>query len=120
VLRGRPALVNELVEAADDKQLSRVIGRYARLDLLCLDEVGYVRLDPRGAELLFQIVTAREERASIACASNAPFSEWGTTFTHPRLAAAVVDRLTFNAHVIQTGTDSYRLRTTRASQKKTS
>src|SRR6476469_4349586 len=106
-------LVNELAEAADDKQLSRVIGRYARLDLLCLDEIGYLSLDPRGAELLFQIITAREERASIACASNAPFSEWGNTFTDPRLAAAVVDRLTFNAHIIQTGTDSYRLNTTR-------
>jgi DNA replication protein DnaC len=110
------ALVNELVEAADDKELSRVVGRYARLDLLCLDELGYVRLDPRGAELLFQIITAREERASIACASNAPFSEWGATFTDPRLAAAVVDRLTFNAHIIQTGTSSYRLRTSRANR----
>jgi DNA replication protein DnaC len=110
------ALVNELVEAADDRQLSRVVGRYARLDLLCLDEVGYVHLDPRGAELLFQIITAREERASIACASNAPFSEWGATFTDPRLAAAVVDRLTFRAHIIETGTDSYRLRATRAAR----
>jgi DNA replication protein DnaC len=113
------ALVNELVEAADDKQLSRVVGRYARLDLLCLDEIGYVRLDPRGAELLFQIITAREERASIACASNAPFSEWGATFTDPRLAAAVVDRLTFNAHIIQTGTKSYRLNTTRQTRSRT-
>lgn len=111
------ALVNELVEAADDKQLSRVVARYARLDLLCLDEVGYVGLDPRGAELLFQIITAREERASIACASNAPFSEWGNTFTDPRLAAAVVDRLTFNAHIIQTGTTSYRLTSTTATRK---
>ena len=106
-------LVNELAEAADDKQLSRVLGRYARLDLLCLDEVGYLTLDPRGAELLFQVITAREERAPIACASNAPFSEWGNTFTDPRLAAAVVDRLTFNAHIIQTGTNSYRLTSTR-------
>ena len=106
-------LVNELAEAADDKQLSRVLGRYARLDLLCLDEIGYLTLDPRGAELLFQVITAREERASIACASNAPFSEWGNTFTDPRLAAAVVDRLTFNAHIIQTGTSSYRLTSTR-------
>ena len=113
------ALANELVEAADDKQLSRVVARYARLDLLCLDEVGYVHLDPRGAELLFQIITAREERASIACASNAPFSEWGATFTDPRLASAVVDRLTFRAHIIQTGTDSYRLRATRAAKKGT-
>lgn len=110
------ALVNELVEAADDKQLSRVVGRYARLDLLCLDEVGYVHLDPRGAELLFQIITAREEKNSIACASNAPFSEWGQTFTDPRLAAAVVDRLTFHAHIIQTGTESYRLRSSRTTK----
>ena len=106
------ALVNELIEAADDKELSRVVNRYAGLDLLCLDELGYVQLDPRGAELLFQIITAREERASIACASNAPFSEWGATFTDPRLAAAVVDRLTFNAHIIQTGSTSYRLTST--------
>jgi len=77
------ALVNELVEAADAKQLSRVVGRYARLDLLLLDELGYVHLDPLGAELLFQIITEREEKASIACASNAPFSEWNKTFNRP-------------------------------------
>ncbi len=50
----------------------------------------------------------------MAVASNAPFSEWGTTFTDPRLAAAVVDRLTFKAHIIETGSDSYPLRATRA------
>jgi DNA replication protein DnaC len=111
------SLVNELVEAADEKQLSRVVGRYSRLGLLLVDEVGYLRLDPRGAELLFQVITAREERASIGVASNAPFSEWGATFTDPRLAAAVVDRLTFNAHIINTGTESYRLA---ASRKKAS
>lgn len=107
------ALVNELVEAADERRLSRVVGHYARLDLLCLDEFGYVHLDPRGAELLFQVITAREERASIAVASNASFSEWGSFFTDARLAAAVVDRLTFRAHIIETGTESYRLRLTR-------
>ena len=85
-------LVNELAEAADERTLSRVVARYGRLDLLCLDEFGYVHLDPRGAELLFQILTEREERASVAVASNAPFSEWGRTFTDARLAAAVVDR----------------------------
>lgn len=111
------ALVNELIEAADDHQLSRLLARYARLDLLCLDEVGYVSLDTRGGELLFQIITEREERASIACASNAPFSEWGATFTDPRLAAAVVDRLTFNAHIINTGTQSYRLQSTQERMK---
>jgi len=107
-------LVNELAEAADEHALSRVVGRYGRLELLCVDELGYVSLDPRGAELLFQVITEREERASIICASNHSFSEWGATFKDPRLAAAVVDRMTFKALIIETGTDSYRLRASRA------
>jgi IstB-like ATP binding protein len=69
-------LVNELVQAADERDLSRVVARYGRLDLLCLDELGYVQIDPRGAELHFQIITEREERASMAIATNLPFSEW--------------------------------------------
>ena len=114
-------LVNELVEAADERQLSRVVGRHARLDLLLLDELGYVQIDPRGAELLFQIITEREERASIALGSNLPFSEWGTVVADPRLVAAIVDRVTFNAHILETGTQSYRLRTSRTARaKKTS
>lgn len=112
------ALVNELVEAADDRQLSRVVGRYARLDLLLLDELGYVQIDARGAELLFQIITAREERASIAIGTNLPFSEWGTIFGDPRLVAAIVDRVTFNAHILETGTSSYRLRTSKSTRRK--
>jgi DNA replication protein DnaC len=106
-------LVNELVEAADERQLSRVVGRYGRLDLLCLDELGYVQIDPRGAELLFQIITEREERASVAIATNLPFSAWGSVFPDPRLVAAIVDRVTFNATILETGTQSYRLRTTK-------
>jgi len=107
------ALVNELVEAADDKSLSRTIARYGRVDLLCLDELGYLELDRRGAELLFQVFTEREERASIAVASNAAFSEWARTFTDPRLCAAIVDRITFQANIIETGTESFRLKTTK-------
>jgi len=107
-------LVNELAEAADDRVLSKVVARYGRYDLLLVDELGYVSVDPRGAELLFQVLTEREERASVATASNHPFSEWGQTFTDPRLAAAIVDRLTFRAHIIETGTDSYRLRLSKA------
>jgi DNA replication protein DnaC len=110
-------LVNELVEAEGERELSKVVGRYGRLDLLCLDELGYLHLDRRGAELLFQVLTERDERASIAVASNAPFSEWGQTFSDPRLAAAVVDRLTFRAHILETGTESYRLRASRTKRK---
>ena len=106
-------LVNELAEAADEHTLSKTVARYGRYDLVCVDELGYVHIDDRGAELLFQVITERDEKASIAVASNHPFSEWGRTFTDPRLAAAVVDRVTFNAHIIETGTNSYRLHTTR-------
>ena len=107
------ALANELAEAATQRQLSRVVGRYGRLDLLLLDELGYVQIDRHGAELIFQIITEREEKASIALATNLPFSEWGTVFPDPRLVAAIVDRVTFNAHILETGTQSYRLRTSK-------
>jgi DNA replication protein DnaC len=107
------ALVNELVEAADERRLSRIVARYGRLDLLLVDELGYVQLDTRGAELFFQILTEREEKSSVAVASNLPFSEWGQVITDPRLVAAIVDRLTFRAHIIETGTESFRLRSSR-------
>src|SRR6478672_9297839 len=106
-------LVNELVEAADEKMLAKTIARYGRVDLLCIDELGYMELDRRGAELLFQVLTEREEKASVAIASNEAFSGWTKTFTDPRLCAAIVDRLTFGGNIIDTGTDSYRLAKTR-------
>jgi DNA replication protein DnaC len=106
-------LVNELVEAADDMQLARTIARYGRVDLLIIDELGYMELDKRGAELLFQVLTEREEKASVTIATNQPFNEWTRTFTDPRLCAAIVDRLTFHGTIIETGTDSYRLAHTR-------
>ena len=102
-------LVNELVEAADDKHLTKLITRYGRVDLLLVDELGYLQLDRRGAELLFQVLTEREERSAIAIASNEPFSSWTKTFTDPRLCAAIVDRLTFAGQIIETGSTSYRL-----------
>jgi DNA replication protein DnaC len=113
-------LVNELVEAADDRQLTKTIARYGRVDLLCIDELGYLELDRRGAEMLFQVLTEREEKNSVAIASNESFSGWTRTFTDPRLCAAIVDRLTFNGHIIETGTQSYRLARTKAQQPATS
>lgn len=109
-------LVNELVEAENEKALAKTIARYGRVDLLCIDELGYMELDKRGAELLFQVLTEREEKASVAIATNESFSGWTKTFTDPRLCAAIVDRLTFNGAIIETGTDSYRLAHTLAQQ----
>ncbi len=107
-------LVNELVEAADERQLSRTIARYGRVDLLCIDELGYMELDRRGAEMLFQVLTEREEQNAVTIASNDSFSGWTKTFTDPRLCAAIVDRLTFGGNIIETGTSSYRLAHARA------
>ena len=111
-------MVNELVEAADERRLSRIVARYGRIELLLLDELGYVQLDTRGAELLFQILTEREEKSSVAVASNLPFSEWGQVVADPRLVAAIVDRLTFRAHIIETGTESFRLKSSRQSKRR--
>lgn len=72
-------------------------------------EAFLMELDRRGAELLFQVLTEREEKNSVALASNESFSGWTRTLTVPRLCAAIVDRLTFNGTIIETGTDSYRL-----------
>lgn len=107
-------LVNELSEAADERQLTKVYARYDRVDLLCLDEFGYLELDKTGAKLLFQLFTDREERRAIAIATNAPFSEWPKTFTDQRLCRAIVDRMTFNANIIETGSESYRVHSTQA------
>jgi DNA replication protein DnaC len=108
------ALVNELAEADAAKRLSSAIARYSKVDLLCLDEFGYLNLDKKGARLLFQIFTEREERKATAVATNSPFAEWDKIFTDPRLCAAIADRLTFRCTLIQTGTDSYRFQATEA------
>ncbi len=91
-------LVNELVEAADERVLSKTIAGYGRVDLLCLDELG-LELDRRGAELLFQVLTEREETNSVAIVSNESFSGWTRACTGPRLCAAIVDRLTFGGNI---------------------
>jgi DNA replication protein DnaC len=114
-----PTMRSRFVEIADEKVLAKTIARYGRVDLLCLDELGYTELDRRGAELLFQVLTEREETNSVAIASNESFSGWTKTFTDPRLCAAIVDRLTFGANIIETGSDSYRLAHARAQRAAT-
>jgi DNA replication protein DnaC len=106
--------------AADQRQLSRVIGRYGRLDLLLLDELGYVQLDPRGAELLFQIIT-RTGRTSLRRDRDEPaVQRMGNGVPDPRLVAAIVDRVTFNAHILETGTQSYRLAASKTAARRKS
>ena len=111
------ALVNELVEARAANTLSRALGRWERIELIGLDELGYVPLAELGAELLFQVIADRAERAAVIVTTNLPFSEWGQVFPNPRLCQALVDRLTDRAHIIETGTESFRFRRTLAGSR---
>lgn len=105
-------LVNELVEAKQQLQLRRVLARWARYDLIAIDEVGYVPLAEIGAEFLFQVIAERAERAAVILTTNLPFSEWTQVIPNARLCKALLDRITDRAHILETGTDSYRFRRT--------
>ncbi|MFD7233731.1 ATP-binding protein [Streptomyces syringium] len=94
-----------------------MIARHSKVDLLCLDEFGYLNLDKKGARLLFQIFTEREECKATAVATNSPFAGWDKIFADPRLCAAIADRITFRCTLIQTGTESYRFHATEAERK---
>jgi len=104
------ALANELQEAESKRELARVIARYARTELVLLDELGYLALPPGAAELVFQVLSERNEKASLIVTTNLPFGEWTKVFQDARLAKAVVDRLTHRAHIIDTGNESWRFR----------
>lgn len=103
-------LANELQEAQSRRELARVVGRYARTELAVLDELGYLALPDGAAELVFQVLSERHERGSLIVTTNLPFGEWTKVFPDPRLAKAVVDRLTHKAHIIDTGNESWRFR----------
>jgi DNA replication protein DnaC len=103
-------LANELQEADSRKELGRVLGRYSRTEVVCLDEMGYLALPDGAAELVFQVISERNERGSLIVTTNLPFGEWTKVFPDPRMAKAVVDRITHRAHIIDTGTESWRFR----------
>lgn len=105
-------LVNELVEAKQQVQLRRVLARWARYEVLAIDEVGYVPMADVGAEFLFQVIAERAERAALILTTNLPFSEWTQVIPNARLCKALIDRITDRAHIIETGTESYRFRRT--------
>ena len=104
------ALVNELVEAKNQNLLRRTLARWLRYQVIAIDEVGYVPLAEVGSELLFQVIADRAERATVIITTNLPFSEWTQVFTNARLCKAVLDRITDRAHIIETGTESFRFR----------
>lgn len=111
-------LVNELVEARNESQLSRATARWSRYEIVAIDELGYVPLAESGAEFLFQIISERAERRALILTTNLPFSEWTQIFPNSRLCKAILDRVTDRAHIIETGTESYRFRRTKQNRQK--
>jgi DNA replication protein DnaC len=110
-------MVTELIEAKNQSELNRVRNRWTRYELIVLDEMAYVAMSEPAAELLFQVIAGRAERAAVIVTTNLPFSEWTTMFPNARLCKAMLDRLTDRAHIIETGDESYRFRRTLAKKK---
>ena len=104
-------LVRTLVEARDARELTRLQRRLQRVELLILDELGFIPFDRAGGELLFNLLTARYERRSVLVTSNLAFSEWPQVFAgDEKLTTALLDRLADRATVISTRGRSFRLR----------
>ena len=103
------ALVNELMEARDERRLLRVQKQMANAKLLIIDELGFVPLSKTGAELLFELISQRYERGATLITSNLPFDEWTETFGTERLTGALLDRLTHHVNILEMNSERYRL-----------
>ena len=107
-------LVNEMMEARDERRLLRLQKQLAGVKLMIIDELSFVPLSKTGAELLFELISQRYERGSTLITSNLPFDEWTETFGTERLTGALLDRLTHHVNILEMNGDSYRLSQSRA------
>ena len=113
-------LITTLREAEEDRQLIRIRGQLAKLDLLVLDEFGYVPASKAGAELLFDVIATAYERSSIILTTNLPFENWTEILGNERLTGAALDRLTHRCHILETSGESYRLQDAKRRRKQES
>jgi DNA replication protein DnaC len=102
--------VSKLADAHHAGRLQDELTRLGRVPLLIIDEVGYIPFEAEAANLFFQLVSARYERASLIVTSNKPFGRWGEVFGDDVVAAAMIDRLVHHAEVVALKGDSYRLK----------
>jgi DNA replication protein DnaC len=113
------ALVHELMEARDERRLRALQRQLAKVNLLIVDELGYVPFTAVGSELLFEVFSRRYEHGATLVTSNLPFDEWTSVFGSERLTGALLDRLTHHVHILEMNGESYRLATSRKRAKKT-
>jgi DNA replication protein DnaC len=102
--------VGRLAEAKRQGNLQAELRRLGFIPLIVVDEVGYIPFDPEAANLMFSLISARYERASVIVTSNKPFSAWGEIFGDEVVAVAMIDRLVHHAEILALKGDSYRLR----------
>jgi DNA replication protein DnaC len=107
------ALVTQLLEAREARQLERLLRHLECQHLVVLDELGYVPFSKAGAELLFDVVSRAYERASLIVTTNLPFEQWTEVLGSERLTGAMLDRLTHRVHIIEANGESYRLKESR-------
>ena len=110
---GCTALVTQLLEAREDRQLQRWLKQLEKQNLLILDELGYVPFSKAGSELLFEVISRAYERQSLIVTSNLPFESWTEVCGSERLTGAMLDRLTHRVHIIEANGQSYRLEQSR-------
>jgi DNA replication protein DnaC len=110
-------LVTQLVECREERRLQRLQKQLQRIDLLLIDEMGYVPFSKSGAELLFEIISRAYEHHSVMLTTNLAFEQWTETFGSERLTGALLDRVTHRCHIIEANGESYRLRQARKKTK---
>lgn len=107
---GVATLVNDLLSAQKDLRLSKFMSKFLKLDLLVLDELGYIPFGKDGGQLLFQLCSDLNERVSIIVTTNLRFADWNQIFGDERMTTAILDRLTHKSHIIEFLGESYRFR----------
>jgi DNA replication protein DnaC len=103
-------LVDELITKRHDLSLSRFTAHFVKLDLVVLDELGFLPIDQDGAQMLFQLISDLYERVSLIVTSNLRFAEWNTIFRDEKMTDAVIGRLTHKGHILEFVGESYRFR----------